>query len=54
MKTVQNPVSVPDVFAAILAVMQIDPPVPITGRGQLQKCKSRFLLRFRASNNLLD
>ncbi|MEP3478031.1 MAG: DUF1501 domain-containing protein [Fuerstiella sp.] len=44
MKAVQNPVSVPDVFATILAAIQIDPaknlydgnrPVPITDRGQV-------------------
>jgi len=42
MKAVENPVSVPDAFATILAAMQIDPtkhlydgdrPVPITDRG---------------------
>lgn len=44
MKAIQHPVSVPDVFATILAAMQIDPtknlydgnrPVPITDRGQV-------------------
>lgn len=44
MEALQNPVGVPDVFATILAAMQIDPtknlydgdrPVPITDRGQV-------------------